>query len=232
MRSNATASAAARPAPAESRFPRRGLAGNWRGAGVAAVGGSALLALVALGGCASLPPTLQGPVTELSPQAVQPASEFHLGVRVRWGGRILAVHNRSEVTWIEVLARPLAADGRPRGTDTEATSGRFLVELDGFIEPARYPEGRDLTVIGPVRGAETRPVGDFPYVYPVVRPTGLHLWPEPVAVDPRFDPYWYRPWPGPWYGPWYGPRHVLGIGIGSGRSGVRGGVTGGVSIGF
>lgn len=136
--------------------------------------------------------------------SVQRQPEAFLGQQVRWGGSILAVHNGPQSTLIEVLGRPLDSQGEP---DADGDGlGRFLVEVAGFKDPAEYPEGRRLSVAGPLLRVETRDVGEFPYPYPVVAATALHLWPEPpvwTRPPPPFAYPWYRPWWGPWYDPWY-----------------------------
>jgi len=130
-----------------------------------------------------------------------------VGRRVRWGGTIIAVHNRETTTEIEGLARPLSADGEPR--EDKPGEGRFIALLQGFMDPAEYPTDRLLTVTGRVHRIEKRPVGGYPYLYPVVGVESRYLWPEPPPPPPPAydypDPWyfpWYRPWY-PWYRPWY-----------------------------
>lgn len=155
---------------------------------------------LALWGCATdVPKAIQSPsTTPVDVAQVQADPGRHLGQRVRWGGTIIAVHNKEGTTEIEILARPLGRDGEPAPDSTSL--GRFIAEARGFLEPAEYPRDWALTVVGIITGVETRPVGDYPYAYPVVRVESRFLWPEPPA--PAYPAY---PWPGPWYDPWYGP---------------------------
>jgi outer membrane lipoprotein len=161
-----------------------------------------LAATLALGGCATgVPDAIQDPnVTPVDIAQVQAEPDRHLGRRVRWGGTIIRVRNRERTTEIEILARPLGRDGAPNQGSTG--QGRFIAEVSGFVDPAEYPKDRELTVVGIITGAETRPVGDYPYVYPVVRSESRFLWPEQPAPGVYGPPY---PWFGPWYDPWYGP---------------------------
>jgi len=129
-----------------------------------------------------------------------------VGRQVLWGGTIIGVRNGERTTEIEILSRPLATNGKPRGK--EPGQGRFIAELRGFADPAAYPQDRLLTVIGRVMRVDSRPVGEYPYPYPVVEVENRYLWPEPppppsacLYRDPWYYP-WYRPWH-PWYGPWY-----------------------------
>jgi outer membrane lipoprotein len=133
-----------------------------------------------------------------------------MGRTVRWGGTIVSVTNRAHSTEIEILARPLDGDGEPRpGAPGE---GRFLAEAQGFLDPAEYPNDRSLTIAGPLLRVETRQVGEYPYVYPVVRADSRWLWPEspPPYLYPGYGPW---PWGGPWYDPWrwpfYGPPYGI-----------------------
>jgi outer membrane lipoprotein len=160
---------------------------------------ASVIALALLGCATDVPKTIRDPsTTPVDVAQVQAQPGRHLGQRVRWGGTIIAVHNKEGTTEIEVLARPLGRDGEPAA---DASSlGRFFAEAGGFLDPAEYPKDRELTVVGIITGVETRPVGDYPYTYPVVRVESRLLWPE--QPPPAYPAY---PWPGPWYDPWYGP---------------------------
>jgi outer membrane lipoprotein len=168
--------------------------------------------LLLLAGCATsrVPEAIrESPPRPVAVAAAQRSPNDFLGHRVRWGGTIIAVHNRERTTEIEVLSRPLGADGEPR--EEEPGEGRFIVLLEGFADPADYPKKRLLTAAGTLVRVETRPVGEYPYPYPVVTAGSLYLWPEPPPppppwyyADPWYSP-WYRPWRPwyPWYDPWY-----------------------------
>lgn len=163
-----------------------------------------------LGACASkVPkPLQQDPPEAPTPREVQAQPERYLGREVRWGGEILGVRNQSTTTEIEVFARALFDDGEPRPDGGDGA--RFVARVDRFLDPAEYQPGKRLTVRGPLAPLITRPVGEYPYRYPVVNATLTHLWPayEPPRQpawwnDPYYDPWW--PW-GPW-GPWGPYRH-------------------------
>jgi outer membrane lipoprotein len=152
-------------------------------------------------GCATgLPEAIREPPTpDVAVVAVQASPQQYTGTTVRWGGTLLAVRNRAQVTELEILSRPLGFSGRPE--DEGPGMGRFLAELAGFVDPASLPTDRLVTVAGTVTGAATRPVGDYPYAYPVVQVTHYRLWAPPVP-----EPYWHRyPLAYPWYpwGPWW-----------------------------
>lgn len=161
--------------------------------------------LGATAGCATtLPEAIREPPNpDVAVAAVQASAERYRGTQVRWGGTLLAVRNRPQVTELEILSRPLGWSGRPE--DEGPGMGRFVAEVTGFLDPATLPTDRLVTVAGTVAGAETRSVGDYPYVYPVVRADHYRLWAPPVP-----EPYWHRyplayppyPWGPWWHRPW------------------------------
>jgi outer membrane lipoprotein len=126
---------------------------------------------------------------------------------VVWGGKILAIDVKQTFALVTVLAKPLDSDGEPIQTDQ--SDGRFLARLSGFRDPAVFASGRSLTVAGTLTTSETRKIGDYDYVYPVVNVTSYRLWPIPPSQSyDDHDYWWYDPWY-PWYPayPWYYPYH-------------------------
>lgn len=167
------------------------------------IGPLVLTVSITLAGCASaIPESIrdQSALTPVDVAQVQAQPERHLGQRVRWGGTIIAVTNLARTTEIEILSRPLDRDGAPiQDTDGQ---GRFIALSPGFLDPTQFPKDRDLTVVGVITGVQTRPVGDYPYRYPLVQTETHYLWPEQSIPVPY---PWYGPWYDPWFGPWYGP---------------------------
>jgi outer membrane lipoprotein len=111
----------------------------------------------------------------LTPRGVTAKPQPATGKSVQWGGTIVSTANLQNSTQIEVLAYPLDSSGRPN-TD-RAAQGRFILERSGYLEPASYAAGRQVTVVGTVSGTRTGRVGEADYVYPVVAAKQLHLWP-------------------------------------------------------
>ncbi|MEF8792689.1 Slp family lipoprotein [Thiohalorhabdus sp.] len=154
-------------------------------------------------GCASrVPEAIREPVPR-SPEPAEVRKEpgAHVGAQIRWGGTVAAVHNRQAHTRLEVVARPLASQGRPR--PEAASAGRFLAEVEGFLDPAVYSQGRRVTVTGRLAEPETHPIGDYPYRFPVVQVREHYLWPQDKPERSPKPRYWYRDH---WY-PYYGPHH-------------------------
>ncbi len=128
-----------------------------------------------LAACAGTPEfDTAGVDTAARPQGVARDPQAR-GTRVFWGGVIAEIRNLETVTHIQVIAFPLDAGGRPQpGAEPQ---GRFIVERRGFLEPAKYAPGREVTVVGEVITTLAGRVGQAPYRFPVVRPHQLHLWP-------------------------------------------------------
>lgn len=137
--------------------------------------GALVLMMAVISGCSSLPDGIRNPPSGAVAfhEGGSSPDEFK-GEPVRWGGEIVGVDNREGKTWIEILQRPLNVDGRP--LDTDRTGGRFVVEVDGFLDPAVYAEGRKLTVHGTIeRGAEGT-IGNQKYLFPMINAETTYLW--------------------------------------------------------
>ncbi len=157
-----------------------------------------LVVALSLGACATAPKNIRTPVAGPTVLAAVQDTNRHMGARVRWGGTIVEVENRRADTWVQVVARRLQRNGRP--LDTSATTGRFIAQVPGFLEPEEYQRGREITVVGRLTKGVTRNIGKYPYQFPVVQVDDLYLW-EPL---PEYDPYFNSPyiW-GPFYDPWW-----------------------------
>jgi len=152
------------------------------------------LVILVLSGCASQVPIL----IKLPPH---PDPEFHQvknnidtfrNQYVRWGGRIISVENKEDLTWIEILASPLNRYGRPGSyTDYE---GRFIARVDGFLDPEHYSKDRKLTIFGTIESEFVKRIDDHPYSYPLVSAKEHYLWPEYRTVRyhyPYYHGYYY-----------------------------------------
>lgn len=129
--------------------------------------------------------------------------ERFVGSQVRWGGTIAGVQNRPDETLVQIVARELTDEGRPKAGDR--SSGRFTARIDGFLDPVVYSEGRHFTVTGQIIGSRVEQVGEYDYRLPVVEVDTSYLWPRETRTvrspryydryrDPFWDPFWYDPW--------------------------------------
>jgi len=164
--------------------------------------------LLALMGCASVVPEefQAGADRTLTLTDIWARPEASRGRTMILGGEILQVTPKPSGTEVEVLERPLGRQDRPERTDT--SQGRFLVMMEGFLDPAVYRAGREVTVVGDVEGVTARPIGEVTYTFPVLRGRYLYLWPirEPVVY---YEPVWPYPyWGDRW---WFWHRYRFGL---------------------
>jgi len=120
---------------------------------------------------------------------IQKDPQPYAGKIVLWGGVIVEVDNRKDETILKVMRTELDNEKRPVSLDR--STGRFIVRHAGFLDPAIYREGREITVVGQVAGKEVLPIGGIMYAYPVILAKETRLWERRVEV-----PYGYPPWLG------------------------------------
>lgn len=169
---------------------------------------SLLLLSVVLAGCASpVPEAIRASAsTDLGLAEVRRADSREPGGSARWGGEIIAIHNASAHSDVEILGRPLDGEGRP---DSEAQAlGRFIARRQGFVDPAEFAEGTEVTVRGRLIDRAELKIGDYRYHYPVLEVEHWYRWPERIQVPPPGyrDPWFWDPWYPfhPWHRRHYG----------------------------
>jgi len=151
--------------------------------------------LLLLTACASnIPYEIQRDITErkITINAARAQIERYQGQNVRWGGTIVKVENRENESWIEVVGKPLGYYGRP--DESDRSLGRFLVRIEGFVDPAIYREDRDLTIFGTLEGRVTGRIDEHAYSYPLVRAKSYYLWTEYYARTRYPYRYYYYPY--------------------------------------
>jgi outer membrane lipoprotein len=160
-----------------------------------------LFSLFLLAGCAStkVPKAISTPAADdIRVDEVQQHKQQFTHAKVRWGGDIISVENLAQETRIEILSRPLNDEGKPK--DDRRSIGRFIARIEGYLESEEYPKNRLMTITGTLLEVEQKPVGDYPYPYPVVEVEAYYLWPEqkvyshPYYYDPFYDPFYYPYW--------------------------------------
>ena len=157
--------------------------------------------LLVLGACASkIPPNIrEAPLNAPAISQVRADPDSFIGSRVRWGGAILSLENSADKSRISIVTFPLSSDGKPVAKGGSA--GRFIAEVEGFLEPAIYNKDRDITIVGIIQHVETQRVGGYDYDYPVVAVDEFYLWLEkPLQTD--YNRGYYHPYYRPYY-PFY-----------------------------
>ncbi len=106
------------------------------------------------------------------------------GKTVIWGGVIVETINRPNETVIKVRQTDLDIEKRPMNVDR--SRGRFLIQYNGFLDPAIYAPGRQITVIGEVRGKIVQKIRDLDYSYPLIESRESQLWRPETLGSPFF----------------------------------------------
>ncbi len=156
-------------------------------------------ALLALGGCSSIPKPLQGTFDPTTPADVVQTGA--IGGSVRWSGRIIETVPEDGRTCFTVLAQPAQGSTRPRNDDRSL--GRFIACRSGFYDPEVFAAKRQITVTGTVTGIEPRTVGDARHPHPIVAADVVYLWREARSRTVLWveDPWMRHPWMGPHWVP-------------------------------
>lgn len=152
-----------------------------------------IVATLLLGACSTVPEKISSPAT--SPVTVSQAAKTPSEVKgktIRWGGTIAKVENRQQTTRVEIVARELYDDGEPKKSDQSL--GRFMADIKGFLDPAIYAVGRNLTVVGPLNGTTQGKLGEMNYTYPLVDAKSYYLWPLREEPCETCAPWYYDPW--------------------------------------
>jgi outer membrane lipoprotein len=135
--------------------------------------------------------------------ALKAAPEKHEGKVIMLGGVVLDSKRLRDQTELEVLELPLNAALAP-ARDRTRSEGRFLAVQKEFLDPAVYPAGTPITVIGEVKGGTVKPLDGTDYTYPILEIKHITGWRQPQLPDRyhRLAPYPY--YADPFYG-YYDP---------------------------
>ncbi len=150
--------------------------------------------------CAPFPKSALEQVDVTAPfHEVQKDPSRFLNKNVMWGGVIIDTVVKKDGTDLKVLEKSLDIEKRP--VEGDVTLGRFIVRYQGFLDPAIYKPGRELTVIGAIKGSEVEPIGQMKYSYPVIEAKHTKLWEtrakyrRPIYWDYPFIPFPYTGYP-------------------------------------
>jgi outer membrane lipoprotein len=159
----------------------------------------AILAVMAVSACTSIPEQFEGDYTNLKPKEV---SQQDLETRVRWAGVILETRPEDGHTCFEILSRQLETSMRPENADQ--SNGRFVACKRGFYDPEVFKKKREVTLTGKLIHIDARKIGDFDYNFPVVDIEFMTLWPVRryrsfYNYGPYRPYYWHYPHHGPYW---------------------------------
>lgn len=108
--------------------------------------------------------------------------QLHLGKTILLGGMIIEAENHSDRTVLVVVHHGLGLAQKP--DPQRGSGGRFLFQVQEFLDPAIFRSGRLVTVLGEVAGTEMRSLQDSTNEYPVIAGSEIYLWPD-MAQSPN-----------------------------------------------
>lgn len=134
-----------------------------------------VLVALAAASCAPFPREVMQRVDEGALfSLVRENPDRYRGKTVLWGGVIVETEVGPQET--RILIVNTALDMRKRPDNVDRSEGRFIAIQKGYLDPAIYARGREITVVGEVSGQEERPLGAISYRYPAVTIERLMLW--------------------------------------------------------
>ena len=155
------------------------------------------IALIFLNGCSGLPKAMKNePYKDVGLNTVKADFASYMEMPLRWGGKIINVTNKENLSQVQLLFYPLNRLGRP--SITVKTEGRFMISANEFLDPAVYKEGVEVTVLGVLTGKIKQQVGEKILTLPVLSIKHIHLWPDRRQYDD--NGYYYL------RSPYYFPR--------------------------
>lgn len=121
--------------------------------------------------------------------------DAYRGRLIALGGKVLNANRLKDRTEIEVLHLPLNNVHLPRASLTE-TQGRFLAFQKEFLDPALFPDGTRVTLVGEITGTTVKALGEMAYSYPTLEIKYLKIWEvvRPYSWPGRHP--WGFPFPG------------------------------------
>ena len=159
--------------------------------------GLLLLILTLFSGCAPISKELRAQADRaLTFQQVFQNPEAYKGKIVIWGGEIIETINQKDgTTLIVVLQRPLDWMEEPK---IQRSEGRFIILVEGYVDPYVFRKGRRITVAGEILGRKAMRLGELEYPYPLFLSKQIYLWgeryyyPHPAPYYPwGYYPYWW-----------------------------------------
>jgi len=115
--------------------------------------------------------------------------ESYQGKLIVLGGEVLSARRLAEGTRLEVLQLPLEDSHRPVVTRTDS-QGRFIALEKAFLDPAMFPPGTRVTIVGEVKGGIAAKLDEMDYRYPMVEIKSLHVWAEPALAQKGNSSSW------------------------------------------
>jgi outer membrane lipoprotein len=173
-----------------------------------------------LAGCASsgdvVPESLEPQVDKtVTFNQIMESPDSYRGKVVVLGGEVLKAKGLKSGAQLEVLELPLESSQRPTTKRTESR-GRFLALNREFLDPATFPDGTPITIVGEVTGATTQRLDESEYRYPTLEIKHLHVWENRSYDEGETSRPWWSILGGVGFGGGGGGVGVGGVGVGTG----------------
>lgn len=166
-----------------------------------------IFAMIFLSGCSSLGRQVPDSIALAPPGDLQLAEALqninqHKNTPIRWGGTIISVEEKGNMTHIQVMHSQLGERGKPL-IQSKSSHGRFIIAVpkpDGSSEePVKniyLSLGGRLTVSGNILDESEVLIGKTSTKIPVVSALELHTWNNTSTYDSYYDPYYRSPFHG------------------------------------
>ncbi|MGR5176717.1 Slp family lipoprotein [Vibrio parahaemolyticus] len=155
--------------------------------------------VVMLAGCSSGPDEVKVADESLlvSYSMAKSNPSAYVGEPARWGGVIAKLTNPTS-TSSELQISQFELDSKHRPDETLQGSSRFVVKVERFLDPSVFVQGKPMTFVGEIEGAEVIEVGEQKLTVPVIKAVNYYLWTEDNKIktyyvgDPYYDYYYDR----------------------------------------
>jgi outer membrane lipoprotein len=143
------------------------------------------LVLILTGCAGSISKEARSRISYFGPfNTVQQEPEKYKSQTVMWGGKVITIKTNNHL--MEMVVLQLDLGNRHRPLDNDQSQGRFIIRSSQFLDPAIYPQGTLITVVGPLTGSTVRNIGEMQYRYPVIDITEIKKWKPAADASPRF----------------------------------------------
>jgi outer membrane lipoprotein len=154
-----------------------------------------VLLFTLLQGCLPISKQLRAQADKtLTFQQVFQNPEAYKGQVVIWGGEVVETINQKDgTTLVVVLQRSLDWMEEPK---FERSEGRFIIFVEGYVDPYVFRRGRRITVAGEIQGRKVMRLGELEYPYPLLLSKQIYLWGDYYYYPyrPYYYPWWFYPY--------------------------------------
>jgi outer membrane lipoprotein len=156
-----------------------------------------LLVVVLLQGCLPVSKQLRAQADRMVTfRQVFQNPEAYKGKIVIWGGEIIETINQKDgTTLIVTLQHPLDWMEEPK---IQRTEGRFIILVEGYVDPYVFRRGRRITIAGEIIGRKAMRLGELEYPYPLLQSKEIYLWRPYDYYPPPYYPSGFYGFYGPW----------------------------------